>query len=329
MRAKPLDLGDGELAQCLAANWGIRAVSLDYVAIGGGSHHWRAVSGHDTLWVTVDDLDDKGFLGGDARTTLEGLCAALATARAVHDHGLGFVVVPLPSLAGELVRPVGSHYAAAVYPFIQGRTYDFYERLPQEVRGQLLKMLAYLHRVSLELVPTIRRATSRPPEHHHLESALADLERPWTAGPLAEPAREVLRRRRPDVEALIAEFGQVADGLEAAGAELVITHGEPHPANLVMHGDTLLLIDWDTVALGPPERDLWWFASGEPGALAIYEATAQRRTNPEAIRLYQLRWPLEDAALSIKRLRAPHEVDGNTEHALRSLTVTLENLAAH
>ena len=97
----------------------------------------------------------------------------------------------------------------------------------------------------------------------------------------------------------------------------------------MMRGDTLLLIDWDTVALGPPERDLWWFASGEPGALAIYEATAQRRTNPEAIRLYQLRWPLEDAALFIKRLRAPHEVDGNTKHALRSLTVTLENLAAH
>src|SRR5262249_61759431 len=41
------------------------------------------------------------------------------------------------------------------------------------------------------------------------------------------------------------------------------------------------------------------------------------------------RAPLDDAALFIKRLRAPHEVDGDTEHALMSLKVTLENLAAH
>lgn len=38
----------------------------------------------------------------------------------------------------------------------------------------------------------------------------------------------------------------------------VITHGEPNAANMLWsaNGD-LFLIDWDTVAIGPRERDLW------------------------------------------------------------------------
>ena len=40
--------------------------------------------------------------------------------------------------------------------------------------------------------------------------------------------------------------------------ELVVTHGEPHAGNVMRRSDGRhLLVDWDTVAVAPPERDLW------------------------------------------------------------------------
>ena len=36
--------------------WGLDVVTLDYAAVGFGSHHWRAVSAFGDRFVTVDDL---------------------------------------------------------------------------------------------------------------------------------------------------------------------------------------------------------------------------------------------------------------------------------
>ena len=49
----------------------------------------------------------------------------------------------------------------------------------------------------------------------------------------------------------------------AADVRLVITHGEPHPGNLIRTGNGLAMVDWDTVALAPRERDLWMLADDE------------------------------------------------------------------
>ena len=65
----------------------------------------------------------------------------------------------------------------------------------------------------------------------------------------------------------LADFDRRVD--EASGADLVVTHGEPHPGNLVMVEDSPVLVDWDTVGLAPPERDLWLVADG-PDDLARY-----------------------------------------------------------
>jgi aminoglycoside phosphotransferase (APT) family kinase protein len=49
----------------------------------------------------------------------------------------------------------------------------------------------------------------------------------------------------------------------AAGPDRVITHGEPHPGNLMVTDRGPVLIGWDTVGLARPERDLWWVL-GDP-----------------------------------------------------------------
>lgn len=44
----------------MAADWEIRVVDLDYMAVGGGSYHWKSTDLHGArCFVTVDDLDAK------------------------------------------------------------------------------------------------------------------------------------------------------------------------------------------------------------------------------------------------------------------------------
>jgi hypothetical protein len=55
---EPRDLQRSELEHVLQDRWGLRDPQLDYLAVGFGSHHWRAVDsrGSDSF-VTVDDLE--------------------------------------------------------------------------------------------------------------------------------------------------------------------------------------------------------------------------------------------------------------------------------
>ena len=94
----------------------------EYVPEGGGSHHWK-VTGKDGLarFVTVDDLDDKDWLGDTREAVFSGLGRSLGTAAALRDRaGLDFVAAPLPDRDGELLRRANDRYAVSVFPFLAG-----------------------------------------------------------------------------------------------------------------------------------------------------------------------------------------------------------------
>jgi aminoglycoside phosphotransferase (APT) family kinase protein len=100
--------------------------------------------------------------------------------------------------------------------------------LPTALYERLAEVLATLHRQELPAVP--ERAIELP-GRGGLEEALDDLGDQWSGGPYSEPARDLLDRM--------------------ASAPQVITHGEPHPGNIVRTGAGLMLVDWDTVGLAP------------------------------------------------------------------------------
>jgi len=106
--------------RALADGWGLPAGTLSYAAVGGGSYHWVAVADQREQWfVTVDDLDGKGWLGRTRPAVLAGLHAAMDAAVTLRDQAaLGFVVAPVPALDGQTVRPLGDRHAVAVFPFL-------------------------------------------------------------------------------------------------------------------------------------------------------------------------------------------------------------------
>jgi spectinomycin phosphotransferase len=160
-----------------------------------------------------------------------------------------------------------------------------------------------------------------------LETALRELGQPWGGGPLSESARALLQARANKVRRLLARFDRLTE--RVTPLEGVITHGEPHPANLLTAGAETLLIDWDTVGLAPPERDLWWIIGDVASEEARrYTRATGRPPDPAALALYRLRWALDDLSIFTRRLRSEHSRTADAEHALRAIEITLARLPA-
>ena len=357
MRSRPDGLGEDDLRLALAEGWRIDAAAMRYAAVGGGSYHWVVRDAARRRWfVTVDDLDDKAWLGDTRPAVLAGLRAAMNTARALRQEaGLEFVVAPIPGGDGVTVRPVevvrpvpgadgmpvrgvGSRYAVAVFPYLDGRPGRFGEVLPATERTVLVEMLAALHGAAPTGVPAAVSNLPGPPaavsnlpgppaaaiglaRREDLDAALRDLGQPWRAGPFGESARTLLAAAAGRVRALLEVFDRQAGAVRAS--EFVITHGEPHPGNVMRVGPRRMLIDWDTVGLGPPERDLWMVVSETGEESRRYADLTGRAADPARLEFYRLRWALDDISSFLHGLRTEHGRTADTEHAWLALEQTV------
>ncbi|WP_220447259.1 phosphotransferase [Nonomuraea deserti] len=314
MQDRPEDFDEGLLRPALRA-WGVQAATLDYAPVGFGDYHWVAGAGSGRRWfVTVADV---------RRRTFDGLGLAMDTAAALREEaGLGFVVAPLRGSDGTTLRRLDRHrYAMSVFPYADGTAGEFGDELAASDRGAVIELLAELHATPPPL-PT----PPRPPEpagRAVLELCLSEPDRPWLGGPFSEPARELIAEHTGTLRRKLAEFDQLAGTL----GEPVVTHGEPHPGNLLRADGQWSLVDWDTVGLAPPERDLWLVAK-EPGDLARYAEATGRTPDPRALAFYRLRWALDDVAEFVEWLRSPHGRTPDAEQAWESLAGTLAELRA-
>ncbi|MGH3200257.1 MAG: phosphotransferase family protein [Streptosporangiaceae bacterium] len=203
---------------------------------------------------------------------------------------------------------LSDQYTVTVFPFVEGAAGHWGDQVPQERRAALLRQLAALHQVTGDVGARIARMPLDVPERPLLTAALHALDRPWRGGPLAEPARHALADHAQTVTGWLAELDELARSLRAAQEErLVVTHGEPHPGNLITTGHELRLIDWDTVALALPERDLWMFDDGAADAFAPYAEATGRSVNETAVRFFRQAWTLSDVASFAAMFRSPHQ----------------------
>ncbi|MGW6496332.1 phosphotransferase family protein [Nonomuraea angiospora] len=310
MRDRPDSFDEGLLLPALGA-WGIGARTLDYAPVGFGDYHWVA----DGRWfVTVADVRRRGF---------DGLRSAMDTAAALRaEAGLDFVVAPLRTTDGATLLRLDRHrWAMSVFPYANGLAGEFGEEQPAGDRATIIDLLAALH-----ATPPPLSAPPRPLElsgRAVLEQALQDTRRPWPGGPYAEPSRELIADHAGVLRRRLAEFDRTAAGT----GEPVVTHGEPHPGNLLRSGGRWLLVDWDTVGLAVPERDLWLVAR-DADDLARYADATGRTPDPAALELYRLRWALDDVAEFVEWFRSPHGRTPDAEQSWDALTGTLKSLAS-
>lgn len=325
MLTAPSDLDVATVAGALA-HWGLREPQLRYLPVGFGSHHWRADTEGERWFVTVDDLE-AGFQAEDAFDTLE---RAYRTAAALREAGLEFVLAPLADDEGSSIRRLSARYAVSVTPFVDGTSTSFGAYDSEDERRRMGELLGRLH-VGGRRIPAAlpRRDELTIPSRAVLTGALASLDVPWESGPYADPARAVLAASTDNVVRRLEEFDVDAARLRARSDSLVVTHGEPHRANVIVDTqDRLRLVDWDTTRLAPRERDLWLVLDDELTGWDEYAAVAGDVTlDLEALGLYRRWWDLADIAVFTASLRRPHVDDEQSEANFKSLRGYLEEPA--
>jgi spectinomycin phosphotransferase len=318
VKAIPDDLDERALLEELTAGWDISASRVEYAPLGFGSYHWTIVDGRGRHWfVTVDDLgrDDSP----DARDReLAGIRDAFRTAVALREEAdLEFVLAPVPSKRGETARRLAPRYSVAVFPFVEGESQPFETVISAETAAAATVILSRLHRVPPpERVPRHDIALAG---RSVIESSLNDLDEPWRSGPYAARAQDWVARNAPALRRKLEAFDGLVARVAVTPDDLVVTHGEPHPANFMRTDDGLLLIDWDTVALARPERDLWFVARESDAVLDRYIAMTGRQPSRDALALYRLRWKLDDISIFLGDFRAEHGEDEDSAESWRLL----------
>jgi spectinomycin phosphotransferase len=321
----PDGIDERELSCALQNHWGLAPARLGYLPVGFGDHHWDLADSAGGRWfVTV-----AGLAGGWRATSpaagYADLRAAMDTVTALAGAGLEFVLPPVPTTAGRALAPLGSEHAITVFPYIDHASEGAGDEIPARERLVLIDMLARLHNATSQAARTapVRRPdlAARPV----LEAALGTLSQPWNSGPYSEPARRLLARHPSLLGQALASFDELARETARSGP-LVVTHGEPHPGNILRSADGMYLIDWDTVGLALPERDLWDVADADSREADRYAELTGRRVSAAAMRMYRMRWSLDEITLSLSEFRAPHEQNADTELTWAVLAEETENL---
>ena len=150
MYSAPPDLDRSALVGALRRQWGIDALSLDYLPVGFGSHHWEAVGADGSRWfVSADDLRAAHHAGRAPDDVFEVLDRAFRTAAALRaDAGLEFVLAPIPSEGGTVLHRMDPRYAIRVEPFVDGAAEELGDFEGPEERRRMGTMLGRLHAAS-------------------------------------------------------------------------------------------------------------------------------------------------------------------------------------
>jgi len=313
MLAAPDDLSDGDVLEAARRHWRHPLVRCEYLAKGMGAHHWLGYSsdGAPIAFVTADRVDT--------------VRARYLAARELRDRGITFVLAPERTVGDDVIAPAGEGWWLSITPYVAGRSGDGAYRNDVE-RLQVATLLGTLH--STKPPVQLPRWT---PKHTWPDAlaALDDLGRPWTSGPMAEEMRELFGTHDEQIRTWMTEFRHLCHDILPGDEPWVVTHGEPHTSNVRWADDgRLLLIDWDTVALAPRERDL-----GDVLAQASVEAPSEAymrgggssaRPRKAVFDLFAREWVLDELDVYGRQLRRPHTGNENDRVAIESLREYLE-----
>jgi hypothetical protein len=309
MFTRPTELTEDSIRASLADEWTFAAEELEYEAVGFGAHHWRAGSATgEARFLTVHDLTAKRHDETESEDhVFERLVASFSAAAGLAGAGLDFVLAPTPTADGRIVVRIDHRFTLAVHPYLAGR--------PAGPWGEFETQADRL--AVLDLVVAVHRATEAAGRHAHVDDlsvphleeiplALDALGAPWTSGPYGERARHHLDQHAEGLQRLLTAYDDLRQQVGAQPGRAVLTHGEPHAGNVFVVDGDLLLIDWDTALVAPPERDLWQIDPGDGSVLAAYRQATGVDPSPAALDLYRLWWDLTEVGQYLGELRRPH-----------------------
>jgi spectinomycin phosphotransferase len=317
---RPGDLSDVRIRGELAANWDFVAESLSYLPVGFGCHHWLATgTGGRQLFLILHDLPDMLRSRRDTADAAFGrLVTAFECALSLRrDENLEFVIAPVPAVSGAVVRRVSGRYSLAVCPYLADCEPGHAGEFAAGDRPAVLRLLTALHRAAPLAAP--QRCDLELQNADGLRAAIQDTGRPWHTGPYGERARTLLASHAAGVTGLMETYSDLADHVRSRPERFVVTHGEPHPANVLKTPAGFVVVDWDFVQLAPPERDLWDLAEADRSVLSAYASATGTIVDSEALALFRMWYDLSEIAGYIELFQGAHEDTEDTAESWRNL----------
>lgn len=326
----PKGLSDDALARVLSDGWDLIVASIEYRAVGFGSHHWEVAGTDGRRWfVTVDELDLKRQAVRESEDDAFGrLRAALATARALRDSGATFVVAPISTRAGEPLVRTARRFGVALYPCVDGQSYSWGEFSTPQHRRRVLDLVVALHTAPAAASRHAMADDFTVPHRDTLESTSDSNGAGWGGGPYASRTSALLIENAAKIRRLLVRHDDLVEQSRRPPSRMVLTHGEPHPGNTMLTTAGWVLVDWDTVLLAPPERDLWLLEPGDGSVSRAYAAATGTPPRPPTLELYRIRWDLADIAAYVSRFQATHSGDADDEKSWDALRSLVERLPA-
>ena len=294
-------LGDDLIGSLVANDWRLPVESVEYLAIGYGSFHWLVTSAGGTRWLVTADAEDGPFA----------VAAAHRVARHLADDGLDFVRPPLPAATSAVVVAADS-WLVSVWPWLDGRSST---SGGHESSADLEATLRCVRRL-LDPVPELVENWDLDGRETLVRLLCGE---GWGSGPYVREARRLTVGGRARIERDLARYDELANTSRATEFEFVVTHGEPHAANVIHTSGGAQLIDWDTVRWAPRERDLWTLAD-QHGFRAGYGEMA---LSTEAIEIYELQWVLTEIAEFAAALAVADEANPDLDIAMREMSTYL------
>jgi hypothetical protein len=313
---RPDDLADGQIRAELATGWNFAAETLSYLPAGFGSHHWLAADAagcqlflivHDLPRMLHSRLDTADAAFGRLETAFG--CALSLRA----DANLEFVIAPVPTVSGAVVRRLSGRYSLAACPYLADCEPGYAGEFAAADRPAVVRLLTELHRAAPAVAP--QRCDFGLQNADGLRAAIDSTGELWRTGPYGERARALLARHAAGVIALMAAYGDLAIDARSRPERFVVTHGEPGPWNVLKSPAGFVIVDWDFVQLAPPERDLWELAQADRSVLAAYTQATGTAIDSGSLALFRMWYDLSEIAGYIELFRAAHD---DTEDAAES-----------
>ena len=217
-----------------------------------------------------------------------------------------------------MLHAIGARYAIRVEPFVDGEAGAEGEFRQPEQRRSMGALVGRLHARS-DAVPAHLPAWEDfvLPGRPALEAALERIDAPWDGGPFAEPSRALLRTHSRALRDRLGAHDRLAERLLDARGSWVVTHGEPHSANVIRErGGELRLVDWESVRTAPRERDLWMVLDADRTGWDDYRNVIGPVTlDEQALAFYRERWALTEICEYVALFGGPHDATEDTRAA--------------
>jgi hypothetical protein len=324
----PANLDPDMLVAAMAESWGVDVASLDYLALGFGSHHWKVADTLGGRWfATLDDLPARRLTRDEPLDAVFArLDASLGTAAALANLGLAFVVAPVVTKHGATLVRLTDRFSVALYPYVDGQSF-FWGDFPIEHRRAVLGLIVSIHTAPAAAASRTMTDDLSIVQRDYLEAALDDPSPdPGATGPYGLPAAEMVAAHQVAIRRQLDRYDALVAHVRSLRRRQVLTHGEPHPGNTMLSPVGWLMIDWDTALIAPPERDLWDLDPGDGSILAAYQRATGITPEPAALELFRLRWDLTDIAMNVSQFRLPHTGDANDGKAFAVLAALLSKI---